>query len=123
RHLPVGLLFDAIVTCAHEPDGDFPHDLAPVDFRFKGLARPLAPEAHLLFRHRALQPQPEAIIELARIIEAVISNEPGLRQRTHIDQMMPGPVVAGQPGGPPHGGGSATHPPPRPPTRRATPPP
>ena len=38
-------------------NGDFPPDLAPVDFRFKGLARPLAHEAQLVFRHRALHPQ------------------------------------------------------------------
>jgi hypothetical protein len=56
-HVPVGMLFEAIVTRAHEPDGDFPHDMAALDFRFKGLASPLAHEAQLIFRHRALHPQ------------------------------------------------------------------
>jgi hypothetical protein len=56
-HLAVGDLFDAIVTRAYESHGDFPHDMAPWDFGFKGLARPLAHEPQLLFRHRALHPQ------------------------------------------------------------------
>jgi hypothetical protein len=37
-HWAVGDLFNAIVTRAHEPHGDFPHDMASLDFGFKGLA-------------------------------------------------------------------------------------
>jgi hypothetical protein len=97
-HLPVSTLFEAIVTRADEPHGNFPHDMAALAFGFKGLASPLAHEAQRIFRHRALHPQHEAIIELSGIIDAVIIHEQGLRQRTQIDQMMPVPVVAGQPG-------------------------
>src|SRR5215470_3122778 len=43
-HVPVRNFFEAIVPCADEPDGDFPHDMAALDFRFKGVARPLAHE-------------------------------------------------------------------------------
>src|SRR5207245_1151852 len=56
-HLAVGDLFDAIVTRAHEPNGDFPHDMAPLDFGFKGLACSLTHEAQLICRHGALHPQ------------------------------------------------------------------
>ena len=56
-HLAVGDLFDAIVTRAHEPDGDFPHDMAPLDFGFKSLPGALTHEAQRIFRHRALHPQ------------------------------------------------------------------
>src|SRR5262249_55467032 len=56
-HVPVGMLFDALVTGTHEPDGDCPPDMTPLDFGFKGLTRPLAHEAQLVFRHRALHAQ------------------------------------------------------------------
>src|SRR4029453_14175719 len=45
--VPVGTLFDAIVTRAYEPDGDCPHDMAPLDFGFKGLAGVRPHEAQL----------------------------------------------------------------------------
>jgi hypothetical protein len=54
--LTISDFFEAIITRAHKPHGDFPHDMATLDFGFKGLARPLAHEAQLIFRHRALHP-------------------------------------------------------------------
>src|SRR5262249_5647001 len=97
-HLAIGDLFDPIIPGADEPDGDFPHNMAALDFGFKGLARPLTHEAQLIFGHGALHPEDYPVIELARIIDAIIINEQRLRQRTQINQMMPVPIVTGQPG-------------------------
>src|SRR5262245_62894250 len=78
-YLTISDFFHAIVRRPHEPDGDFPHHMPALDFGFKGLARPLAHEAPRIFRHRALHPQPQAIVEWPRIIDAVIVDEQGLR--------------------------------------------
>jgi hypothetical protein len=81
-YLTVGDLFQAIVTRAPKPYGDFPHDMTPLEFGFKGLPGALTPEAQLRFRHRALHPQHSTSIQLPRIIAAIIVDEQGLRQCT-----------------------------------------
>ena len=96
-HVAVGALFDAIITRAHTPDRDFPHDMATLHCGFTGLAGSLTHETQLLFGHRALHPSYSTIIELTRIIDAIIIDEQRLSQRTHIDQMMPVAMVTGQP--------------------------
>jgi hypothetical protein len=93
--LTISAFFHAIVRRPHASDGAFPHHMPALDFGFKGLARPLAPAAQRLFRHRALHPQPQAVVELPRVIDAVIVDEQGLGQRPPIDQMMPVAVLAG----------------------------
>jgi len=55
--LAISDLFDPIIPGADEPDGDFPHDMAALDFRFKSLACPLTHEAQLIFGHGALHPE------------------------------------------------------------------
>lgn len=96
-HVAVGALCDAIVTRAHTPDRDFPHDMATLPCGFTGLAGSLTHATQRLCGHRALHPSYSTLIELTRLIEAIIIDAPRLRQRTHIDQMMPVAMVTGQP--------------------------
>ena len=95
----LGDLCDPLIPGADEPDGDFPHAMAALTFRFKGLASPLPHAAQLICGHGALHPEDEPVMALARIIDAVISDAQRLRQRTQIKPMMPGPMVAGSPAG------------------------
>jgi hypothetical protein len=95
--LAVGALFDPIITGAYKPHGDVPHDMAPLDFGFTGLAGALTHEAQLIFGHGAFHPEDSPIIELARSIDAILLEEQRLGPRTQIDQMMPVAIVASQP--------------------------
>ena len=95
----VGALFNAIVTRAPKPYGAFPPDMPPLACGCQGLPCALPQEAQRLCRQRALHPQHETISALPRILEAIIVDAHGLRQGTSSDAMMPGAVVARQPGG------------------------
>jgi hypothetical protein len=70
-HLKVRTLFDPVVIRAHKTYGHFPHAVAPMDFVFEGLTRPLPHQAQLIFGHRAFHPQHQAIVELAGIVDAI----------------------------------------------------
>lgn len=48
----------------------------------------LPQQAQLIFRHRPLQPQQQAIIDESRIIGAVRVDDQGAGQRTQVDQVM-----------------------------------
>ena len=48
-------------------------------------------------RHGALEPQYEAVVEIARVIDAVGVGDQGVGDRTQIQQLIPVGVVAGQP--------------------------
>jgi hypothetical protein len=97
--LAVGALFTALVGRPHAPHGDFPHDMPALDVGFKGVPRSLTHPGQLIVRSRALHPHHEAIVALARIIEASILKQHGSGQGAQIDPMRPGPVGAGPAGG------------------------
>jgi hypothetical protein len=98
-YLTGGDLCNAIVTRAHNPYGDCPQDRPPLDVGCQGWPGALTHAAHLLCRHRALHPPHSTLMQLPRIIEAIIVDEPGRRQGTYIDAMRPVAVVARPPGG------------------------
>jgi hypothetical protein len=81
RHWAVRDLCDALVTRAHEPPGAFPQAMASLDGGCKGLAGALTHEAQRRVRPGALHPHPAALIALPRIIDALIVDKQGLRQR------------------------------------------
>jgi len=97
-HLTVGDLFQAMLFRADKAHRYFSHDMAMADFLFEGFPRPLTQQAQLIFGHRALHAEDSAIVQLAWIIDAIVIHEPGLRQGTEIDQMVPVPVVPRQAG-------------------------
>lgn len=72
--------------------------MATADVLFEGFPRPLTPQAQRICGHRALHAEDEAVVQLAWIIDAIVIHEPGLRQGTEIDQMVPVPVVPRQAG-------------------------
>jgi hypothetical protein len=94
--LAIGTLFEAIVVRPHTPHRHFPHHRAPPDFLRASEAGPLAHHTQRVFRHRAFHAAPSAIVQLARLRDAIIVEEQGVGERTEVNEMMPGAVVAGQ---------------------------
>ena len=56
----------------------------------------LSQQAQLVFRHRALQPEQQAIVDESRIIGAVGIDHQRAGKRAQIDQVMPVAPVARQ---------------------------
>jgi hypothetical protein len=57
----------------------------------------LSQEAELILGHRTFQSEKKAIIDHARIIDAVGVDDQGANECTKVNQMMPIPAIAGQP--------------------------
>ena len=58
---------------------------------------PLPDQMQLEFRHRALQPEQEAVVIPVRIVDPVRVGQQRPGQRAQLDQLMPVPARAGQP--------------------------
>ena len=94
----VGTLVAASVTRPHAANGDCPPDMAAWDLGCTGWACALPQTAPGICRPRVLPPHDEAVMQLPRILEAIIVEEPGLGHGTEGEQMMPVAVVARQAG-------------------------
>ena len=57
----------------------------------------LAQQAQLIFRHRPLQPEQQAIVDESRIIGAVRIDDQRAGERAQVDQVMPVAPIARQP--------------------------
>jgi hypothetical protein len=74
----------------HEPE------FAAFRLRVTGGDASLSHQTQLVFRHRSLQPEQQAIVDDSRIIGAIRINNQRAGKRAQIDEMMPIPPVARQ---------------------------
>jgi hypothetical protein len=87
--LLVGAEHDAAVFVAVEPDRQRQLQLATGSLVTQPAVQAGADQVQLGLRHRALQPQQEPIVELARRIHAVGVGDQRARQRAQVQQLMP----------------------------------
>lgn len=61
--------------------------------------RPLLQQPQLEFAHRALEPEQQAVVQLTRIVDAVVIDQQRVGQSAEVDEMVPVAVVPRQPRG------------------------
>ncbi len=79
-------------------DGQRQGQLAALGFGQPPARHPLPDQVQLTLGHGALEPQQQAVVVVAGVIDAVGVGEQGLRQRAQLDQLVPVAAGAGQPG-------------------------
>ena len=97
-------LLDALVGVEHdlagrvgdEPDRQRQRQLTTAGLGEDAAAQPCAEEVQLRLRHLPLQPEQEAVVELAGVVEAVLVQDQRLAERADLEQPMPISVVASQ---------------------------
>ena len=94
-HLLVGIAGDFPGGQLDIPAGDVEDQLAPL-----GLAQPAAfqsimHEHYLIFADGSLKAQKEAVVGIAGVIDAILVRQDRSEDRTHLHEMMPILVVAG----------------------------
>ena len=73
--------------------------LAPPGLAVPSLETPLAQQTEFVLGHGALQPKQEAIVDQARIVNAVRIDDQRPSEGAEVDQVVPIPAIAGQTGG------------------------
>ncbi len=109
-HAEVGVEHDLVAGVVDQPDRQAHLQLAAARLGQLPAAQPGPDEVQLGLGHGALEPQQQAVVELARVIESVLVADQRAGQRADLQQPVPVGVVAGQPGdfqaehdpGPPH---------------------
>ena len=89
---------DAVVLVIDKPDRNALAEFALGRLVAQAGSQAVADEVQLGFRHRALQAEHEAIVEVRRVIDAVPVRDQGVGECTEIEELIPVRVVAGETG-------------------------
>ena len=81
----------------HVADGDGEQQLAAARLLLQGFERALAKQRQLHLAHRALHAEQQAIVGMARIVDAVLVGDQRADQTAELEQRVPVAAVAGQP--------------------------
>ena len=87
----------AIQRVVHEPDWQDLFELTASGLAALAANQPSAKDVELRFAHRALEPQQQPVVEMARIVQAVLIQNQRLAQRAQLEQLMPIGRTARQP--------------------------
>jgi len=87
--LLVGAQDDTVALVAIKPDRQMHHQLAARSLVAQPSVQPRADQVQLGLRHRALQPQQQPVVEIARRIDPIGIGDQRPGQRAQIDQLMP----------------------------------
>jgi len=96
-HPLIRILLHAILGRAHVADRRPEHQFTPVGLGQQRGVGALAEPAQLGLADRALQPQQQPVVELARIVDPLGIDNQRVHQPAEIEQLVPVPIVAGQP--------------------------
>jgi len=94
----IGIHLDTVILTPAEARWQSEAKLAPAGLGIAGGQAPLPQKVEFVFRHGSLQPQQQPIIHQAWIVNALGVNYQGPGQGAEINQMMPVPAIARQPG-------------------------
>ena len=95
-HLAVGIEDHAIVVVIDQSGGQARLQLAAARLALDAALQARAEHVQLGFAHRSLQPQQQPVVEMARVVQAVLIKDQGSRQGEHLQQAMPVAGIAGQ---------------------------
>ena len=92
----IGVQQDALPGVVDETDGQAHLQLAAPGLVENAPAQPGAQHMQLRLAHRPLQAQQQAVVEVRRIVDAVLVEDQGIGQRAELQQAMPVGGVARQ---------------------------
>ena len=94
---PVGVLFDAVMADPHVTDGNRHEQLATTRLLLQSLERTLTQHRQLHFAHRAFHAEQQAIVGMARIIDAILVDDERPDETAELQERVPVAPVAGEP--------------------------
>ena len=94
----VGVERDLAGGVGDEPDRQRQRQLAAAGLGEDAPAQARAQEVQLRLRHLPLEPEQQPVVELARVVEAVLVQDQRLGERADLEQPVPIGVVAGEAG-------------------------
>ena len=97
RNAPIRILLDAVVADPHVADGDRHEQLAAARLLLQGFERALAQHRQLHLAHGALHAEQQAIVGMARIVDAVLVDDQRADETAELQQRVPVAAVAGEP--------------------------
>ena len=97
-HPDVGVEHHLVGRVVDQPDRQGHLQFTAANLGQLAAAQPGADEVQFGFTHGAFQPEQQPVVELARVIQAVLVADQGAGQRADLQQPVPVGVVAGQPG-------------------------
>lgn len=94
RNAPIRILLDTVVADAHIADGDRHEQLAAARFTLQRLERALAQHRQLHLAHGALHAEQQAIVGMARIVDAVLVDDERADEAAELQERVPVAAVA-----------------------------
>src|SRR6516165_2206649 len=88
-HALVGVECDLAGRVVDESDRQRRLELAAAGLGEDAAAQASAEEVQLRLGHRALEAEQEAVVEVAGVVEAVLVEDQGLRERADLEQPVP----------------------------------
>jgi hypothetical protein len=95
-HLAVRIEDHAIVVVIDQSGGQAGLQLAAAGLALDPALQTRAEHVQLGLAHRSLQPQQQPVVEMARVVQAVLIEDQGSRQGADLQQAVPVAGVAGQ---------------------------
>ena len=93
-HARIRIELDGPSEPIHEPDGQGQRQLAASGLLALGFVRALPQRRHFEFAHDPLEPQQQAVIDEAGVVDAIVIDQHDLRDGAQFDRVRPVAIVA-----------------------------